>query len=71
MVVTDGQRVANTVKSFISTIQNLTTDFLLKEFSESHQYQEINAGNESPRKGEETKKSSEKAYSELNNKAKD
>ena len=43
-VVTDGERVATKVKGFITTVQNLTTDFLLKEFSSQPVYTEINVG---------------------------
>ena len=43
-VITDGERVATKVKGFISTISNLTTDFLLKEFSKQAIYTEVSAG---------------------------
>ena len=45
IVITDGERVATKVKGFITTITNLTTDFLLREFSKQSQYQEVSGGN--------------------------
>ena len=45
-VISDGERVATKVKGFISTISNLTTDFLLKEFSKQAVYTEVSSGKE-------------------------
>ena len=47
-VVCDGERVATKVKGFINTIQNLTTDFLLKEFRVQAQYQDVTVGEDKP-----------------------